>query len=190
MEQQALLTTINSPSIAVNLVSQFRQEYLGNQARSRVQTSLVQRFLETQASSMAEAIVQGSSQVRFSLPDQVVLDRQDNDSKTIMVPDEVREQMIGGLVGRLIHTDLRTALRSRLLELEQSSNPAVSTSAILIRHTLVMYMVYNMLPSGRSVQYIFMEGDEIPSIPVHDISDDELSFDSSIRCDDRGRGSS
>ena len=170
MEEQALLTTITSTDISVNMVSQFRQEYLGNQALSRVQTSLVQRYLETQAAIMAEAIVQGLSQVRFSLPDRVVLDIQEKDAKTIMVPAEVREQVIGGLVGRLIHTDLRTTLRSRLMELEQSTNKAVSTSSVLIRHALVMYMVYNMLPSGKGVQYSVLEGDEIPSIPLHDTS--------------------
>ncbi len=192
MEEQALITTITSPNIAVNLVSQFRQEYMGNQALSRVQTNLVQRFLETQAAIMAEAIVQGLSQVRFSLPDRVLLSEQDTDGKTSMVPEEVREQLIGGRMGRLIHTDLRTTLRSRLMELEQSSNPAVSTSAILIRHTLVMYMVYNMLPSGKGVHYTTLEGDEIPSIPLHDefTSSSALTAasDAMIVEEDRGEG--
>jgi hypothetical protein len=192
MEEQALLTTITSPNIAVNLVSQFRQEYLGKQTLSRIQASLVQRFLETQAAIMAEAIVQGLSQVRFSLPDRVVLDKQDNGAKTSMVPAEVREQMIGGLVGRLIHTDLRTTLRSRLMELEQSSNPVVSTSAILIRHALVMYMVYNMLPSGKGVQYTTLEGDVIPTIPLNDGSTSSSALtaasDAMIVEEDRAEG--
>jgi hypothetical protein len=75
--------------------------------------------------------------------------------------------VIGGLMDRLIRTDLRTVLRSRLLELEQSANRAVSTSAILLRYAVVMHMVHNMLPSGKSVQYAAEEGDEIPSIPMH-----------------------
>jgi hypothetical protein len=33
-----------------------------------------------------------------------------------------------------------------------------------------MHMVYNMLPSGKRVQYSLLDGDEIPSIPVQDAS--------------------
>ena len=109
-------------SIAGGAVSQFRQEYLSYQKLLQVQPSLVQRFLETNAASLAEAIVQGLTQVRFTLPDQVVVQDQDSDIKTISVPLESRGQVIGGLMERLIRTDLRTALRSRLLELEHSTN--------------------------------------------------------------------
>ncbi len=132
-----------------------------------MQPPLVQRFLETNAASLAEAVVNGLLQVRFSLPDRVALQNQEVDGKTMLVPPESREYVIGGLMDRLIRTDLRTVLRSRLLELEHSTNRAVSTSAILLRYAVVMHMVHNMLPSGKSVQYAAEEGDEIPSIPVH-----------------------
>ena len=94
-----------------------------------MQPPLVQRFLETQASSVAEAVIQGLPQVRFTLPDRVVLQKQDGEAKTASVPSESREQITGGLMDRLMRTDLRTALRLRLGELEQSSNRAVSVSA-------------------------------------------------------------
>jgi hypothetical protein len=73
--------------------------------------------------------------------------------------------MAGGLVDRLTRTDLRSALRLRLSELEQASNPAVATSASLIRHALVLHLVHNLLPAGRSVSYLSVEGEEIPTLP-------------------------
>jgi hypothetical protein len=95
-----------------------------------------------------------------------VLQKQDGEAKSASVPNESREQMTGGLMDRLMRTDLRTALRLRLGELEQSSNRAVAVSAVLIRHAVAKHFVHNMLPSGRSVQYTVAEGEEIPSIPV------------------------
>jgi hypothetical protein len=166
METQALITPMISSDNSLNSVSQFRQEYLGYNSLYRLQPQLVQRFLEVQAASIAEAVVQGLSQVRFSLPDRIAITGEDNATKTDLVPVEFREQLLGGLVGRLIHTDLRTALRSRLLELEQAANSAVSTSAILVRHAVVLHMVHNMLPSGKSVHYISRDGEEIPSTPI------------------------
>jgi hypothetical protein len=102
--------------------------------------------------------------VRFTLPDRVVLQK-DAEAKTSTVPAELREQMTGGLMDRLTRTDLRTALRLRLGELEQSSNRSVAVSASLLRHAVVRHMVHNMLPAGRTVQYTVSEGEEIPSIP-------------------------
>jgi hypothetical protein len=155
------------PGLADSAVSQLRKEYLDYQELFQIQPPLVQRFLETQASSVAEALVQGLPQVRFTLPDRVVVSIQDGEAKPASVPSESREQITGGLMDRLMRTDLRTALRLRLGELEQSSNRAVAVSATLLRHAVVRHMVHNMLPSGRTVQYTVAEGEEIPSIPVH-----------------------
>ncbi len=154
------------PGLADTAVSQLRQEYLDQQALLHSQPPLVQRFVETQASSMAEALIQNLPQLRFTLPDRVVLPKKEGEEKTATVPGESREQLIGGLMDRLMRTDLRTALRLRLGELEQSSNRAVSLSAGLLRHAVVRHLVHNMLPAGRSVQYAVAEGEEIPSIPV------------------------
>jgi hypothetical protein len=154
------------PGLADSAVSQLRQEYVGYQELMHAQPPLVQRFLEAQASSMGEAIIQGLPQVRFTLPDRVVLQVQEGEAKTANVPSDSREQMTGGLMDRLTRTDLRTALRLRLGELEQSSNRAVSVSAGLLRYALVRHLVHNMLPSGRTVQYTVADGEEIPSIPV------------------------
>jgi len=178
------------PGLADSAVSQLRQEYIGYQELFQMQPPLVQRFLETQASSVAEAVIQDLSQVRFTLPDRVVLQKQEGEAKTASVPSESREQMTGGLMDRLMRTDLRTALRLRLGELEQSSNRAVAVSAVLIRHAVVEHFVHNMLPSGRTVQYTVAEGEEIPSIPVRSDLEPEsaitASTDAIVLEDERG----
>ncbi len=166
MEDHAQLITQITLSIPTGVVSQFRHEYLSHQAQLQDQAPLVQRYLEINAASLAEAVVQGLMQVRFSLPDQVAIRDHDSDVNTLPVPAESREQMIGGLMDRLIRTDLRTALRTRFLELEASMNQALSMSAILLRHAVVLHLVHNMLPSGNTVQYELEEGEEIPTIPV------------------------
>jgi hypothetical protein len=152
--------------LADGAVSQLRQEYLSYQELFQAQPPLVQRFLETQASSLAEAVIQGLPQARFTLPDRVIVTTEETDARTAVVPKELREQMVGGLMERLTRTDLRTALRLRLGELEQSTNRPVSVSAGLLRHAIARHMVHNMLPSGRTVQYAIADGEEIPSIPV------------------------
>jgi hypothetical protein len=53
-------------------------------------------------------------------------------------------------------------------------------------------MVYNMLPSGKSVKYALLEGDEIPSIPLQDVSSSNSALtaasDATIVEVDRGEG--
>jgi hypothetical protein len=154
------------PGLADSAVSQLRQEYLSYQELLHIQPPIVQRFLEAQASSISEAIVQDLPQIRFTLPDRVILQKQEGEAKSTSVPGGSREQMTGGLMDRLMRTDLRTALRLRLAELEQSSVRSVSVSANLLRYAVVRHMVHNMLPSGRTVQYLVAEGEEIPSIPA------------------------
>ena len=190
MEDQTLVTTPITLSVPDGVVSQFRQEYLNYKELMQVQPLLVQRYLETTAASLAEAIVQGFMQVRFTLPDQVVVRNQDLYLKTIPVPSESREYMIGGLMDHLIRTDLRTAVRSRLLELEHSTNQALSTCAILLRHAMVMHMVHNILPSGKMVKYEVKEGEEIPSILVHEgaMSRSAITEVTDAGMGDNGRG--
>jgi hypothetical protein len=144
--------------------SQIRLEYETNQELLNAQPAIVQRFLETQAQSIAEAILERHAQARFILPDRVALRL--GQTTFVSVPKEQREQMAGGIMDRITRNDIRIALRQRLSELEQSKNRAVSVSATLIRHATAMHMVHNMLPAGRSVHYEAAEDEEIPSIPV------------------------
>jgi hypothetical protein len=167
MLEQSLLINLSSPGITENTTSQLRREYLAYQNLFQAQSALVQQFLGVQAASLAEAVVEGKSQARFTLPDRIVLQPLEVEPKTIPVPVGYRQQELGGLLSRLRHTNLSTALSSRLLELEHSENLAVSYSAILLRHMLVMHLVHNILPVGKGVQYIAEKKDDIPHIPIH-----------------------
>jgi hypothetical protein len=144
------------------------QEYEETQKIYRHQSPLVQNFIETQARQLADAIVQHLPQMRFTLPDRVVTDADPDSSKAQRVPENSREQMIGGVLDRLTRSDSRVALRVRFTELEQSSNKSVAVGARLVRHATVMHMVHNMLPSGRTVEYAAIEGEEIATMPKMD----------------------
>lgn len=149
--------------------SQLRQEYETQQELFHAQPPLVQRFLEAQARQLAEAVIQRLPQTHFTLPDRVICKfNSEKHGRVLTVPADEREQLAGGIIDRLIRTDLRTALRQRLAELEQNSNQAVTCAAQLIRHATAVHMVRGMLPSGRNVTYLAADGEEIPTIPVGD----------------------
>jgi hypothetical protein len=143
--------------------SQIRSEYETYQDLLNTQPAIVQRFLEAQARSLGDIILEKHTQARFTLPDRVVI--QPGQTTFVTVPKEQREQMAGGIRDRITRSDIRLAIRQRLSELEQSQNQAVSVSAMLIRHATAMHMVHNMLPAGRTVRYLAAEDEEIPSIP-------------------------
>lgn len=138
------------------------------------QPRVIQQFLQAQARQITPALLQGASQIRFTLPDRVVVEA-DGSELTVAIPAESREQAAGGLLDRLARTDIRLVLRQRLAELESSSEKGVVVSAGLMRHTTAVYLV-DMLPTGRSVTYVAVEGEELPTIPLGD----ELEPESAI----------
>ncbi len=144
----------------------FQKEYEQQEALFKIQPAIVQRFLEAQAHQLADAFVQRSGRVHFSLPDRVVCEAGGGENSPDAVPASARNQSVGGLRDRIAGQDVHLTLRDRLSQLEQSPERAVSVSAALIRHATAMHMVYNMLPSGRSVNYVPAEGEEVPTIPV------------------------
>jgi hypothetical protein len=148
-----------------NAVPQLRQEYEGQKALFESQPTIVQRFLEGQAQSIAEALITKTARVRFSLPDRVVTTlSQVHQSGTITLPEAERQVQVGGFM----QSDVRDALLHRLNELERSADQAVAVSAGLLRYVTAMHMVHNMLPAGRSVVYRPDEDEQIPTIPVGD----------------------
>jgi hypothetical protein len=149
--------------------SHLKQELEEQETLFTSQPRMVQHFLQAQANQLAQAAVDRPTQVRFSLPDQIVMPSAKGDRKPIPVPNDQREQLVGGLMDRLTRVDTRMAIRQRLTELEQSSNDAVAAAAQLIRHATARHMIHSMLPSGRSVRYEALEGDAIPSRPVGDL---------------------
>ncbi len=150
-----------------NPIQPLRGEYEEAQALFDHQPAITQRFLEAQARQITNAILQNQSQVRFTLPDRVIANTAAHTgSASVSIPVEYREQVTGGVIDRITRSDLRTILRQRLAELEGSSRKSVAVSAQLIRYATARFMVYNMLPSGRTVRYSAPEGEEIPSTPV------------------------
>lgn len=157
------------PSDGVPAGETLRDELKAGEALFNAQPKLVQRFLVGQVQALSEAVEQRLPQVRFSLPEQVVIRPGEAGGGTLAaVPPEEREQMAGGLVGRLTHRDLRAAIRQRLAELSQSENPAVAASSELLRYAGVINMIYDMLPAGRSVRYRAPEEGGIPFDPIEE----------------------
>lgn len=145
------------------------QEYAGWQSLFEAQPALVQRFLETQARSLAEALLLPASQARFRLPDRIVISPDDPAESPL--PSEQREHTAGGLIGRLTRGSLTATLRQRLDELEACPTTCVSASAGLLRFATVTQLVGSMLPSGRSVRYLADADEEVPSLPAEDVQD-------------------
>ena len=112
---------------------------------------------------MADSVHKNQMQSSFSLPDKVVLS---NAGAPVAVPPEYREQWLGSVINRLTRADVRYVLRQRLAELEEAADPAVAASARLIKHATALYMVHEMLPSGRTVVYRTGDDEEIPTFPV------------------------
>ena len=166
-EKSSLSTTTPSIRVGNGPASQLREEYDYWQALFNAQPTMTQRFLETQARSLADAIIERvrQSTARFTLPDKVAVE---TGGGPVVVPPEFREQMAGGLMDRLVRADISAAIRQRLAELEGSPNRALAVSAGLIRHAIATHMVYGMLPAGRTVTYVAAEGEEIPSMPLGD----------------------
>lgn len=140
-------------------------EYNKQKSLFENQPVIIQRFLESQAQVIANALTSKTPRVKFSLPDRVITQlaqiRQDG---TIIIPESQRQISMGGVLQR----DVSAALIKRLSELEKSADQAISFSAGLLRYAAAIHMVHYMLPAGRSVIYRPDEDDEIPSIPADD----------------------
>jgi hypothetical protein len=146
-------------------IDRLREEYLQQQTLFNIQPLIVQRFLEAQARQIADAYVERTRSLRFTLPDRVVTDAEGK-TEPLLIDQGKREQHISNLRTRLEGKDVHVLLRQRLAELDQIPDPAISVSSGLIRFTVATHMVYNMLPSGRHVVYTSVEDEDIPSIPV------------------------
>ena len=146
---------------------QLHQEYEEMQVLLQAQPPIIQRFFTTQAAQIADALIQRQSSIRFTLPDRVMCETNTPQKyKLELISTDMRDQMAGGFLDRLTRSEIRVVFRQRLAELEQFPERGVSTAAQLIRHTTSLHMVHNMLPSGRSVEYTAVEGEEIPTIPL------------------------
>ena len=154
-------------------IDHLRNEYEAQSALFNAQPPIVQRFLEAQASQIAQAYVERAHTVHFTLPDRVVTSER---AEPLPVNPSVREQHVGTLRDRIGNHNVHETLRQRLIQLNQSDEKAVVVSADLVRYAAAVHMVRNMLPSGRSLTYIATDDEDIPSIP----SDAEMDPESAI----------
>jgi hypothetical protein len=154
-------------------MDQLGEEYREQSALFNTQSSIIQRFLEAQAKEIARAYIERTHTVNFKLPDRVNIPGQ---SELSSVDPAVREQRVGSILDKIRKHDVHETLRQRLAQLEQTNNRATSASSNLIRFATAAYMVHNMLPSGRSVEYISADDEDIPSIPVNDTTDPESAI--------------
>jgi hypothetical protein len=149
-----------------NPVVHLRDGYERQQALFHAQPTIIQRFFESQAQRLAEAVTNNARQVRFTLPDRVTAKvPQSGEMAEMLVPAQMREQTLGRWQLRYTGHYLRDELRLRLSELEQSPDQSITASASLLRYATAIHMVHNMLPSGRSVTYRAESDEQIPSIP-------------------------
>src|SRR5512143_945686 len=94
-----------------NINSHLKKEYEDQKTLFESQPVIMQRFLESQAQFIAEALITKQAQVRFLLPDRVV-----TSVGAITVLEAARQIKVGSL----LRGDVRAALTQRLNELEKS----------------------------------------------------------------------
>jgi hypothetical protein len=157
-KQPNVLSRLANPA-----VDSLHQEYRHQRDLFDAQPAIIQRFLEVQARQVAEAFCTRAQHVRFTLPDRVTAI---GNTRILPIPESIRIQVVGKFNDRMAGRDVHVTLRQRLAELESSTDMGIAASAGLIRFATAQYIVYNMLPSGRSVTYKTIDDEEIPSIPV------------------------
>jgi hypothetical protein len=160
---EVTMTELHPASLIGKTTEVFHREYEKQSRLFDAQSTMLQRYIEAQARSVAESLLQKPLQIRFSLPDKVLVDPKSGTIETI--PAAEREQMAGGLVNRLTRADLTVVLRARFKELEGLPKPGISVAAGVLRFATCRHMIVNMLPGGRTVKYISLEEEEIPSEP-------------------------
>ena len=145
------------------------KEYKHQQEMFSAQPPNIQHYLEVQGRLIAEAIVEGRSQVSFSLPDQIVCIYESMDRPALVsVPQQDRAYSSPNFMNRVRKVDLLKQLRQSLSGLEHSPDCVVSIAANLLRHAAVMHMVYKMLPAGRTMACSFTRTGETEQIAPDD----------------------
>lgn len=145
------------------------QEYEKQIAIFSAQPTMVQRFIEAQARTIAEGLTNKSTLRKVSLPDRVVLSMKNIDMPVeVTLPPNQREVRFSGPFSIFNHPDLQHEVIRKFTELEQSPDHALSTSGSLLRFATATHLVSLMLPAGKAVQYTPAPDEVIPSIPVSD----------------------
>ena len=153
--------------MTIHTVQYLQQEYENQKILFESQATIVQHFLESQAQFIADALITRTARAHFSLPDRVITPFSGNGiDSTVTLPEAERQINVRSLISG----DVREALMHRLNELEKSANEGIAVSTGLLRYVAVIFMIHNLLPSGRTVTYRACDDEQIPSIPVQDNS--------------------
>jgi hypothetical protein len=130
--------------------SLLRQEYDEARILLHLQPLATQRFVVAQAQRLGDALVRHATQVRFSLPDQVLVAC--GETEPSFVPGGQRDQLIGRAcwLDRFSRIDLRRAVSQRLQDLELAASREASVAAKLLRYAIVIYLVQELLPDGQT----------------------------------------
>ena len=93
----------------------FREEFDKIHTLYSAQPAIVQRFLEAQARQIADALIEHMPLVRFSLPDRVIGTVANlRDNAPMVVPENARSQVVGGVKNRLLNRDVKQELRQSI----------------------------------------------------------------------------
>src|SRR5512142_1655699 len=94
------------------LLERLAQEYECQQALFSAQPAIVQRYLETQGKQIAQAIVDGDPQIRFSLPDRIVCTLENVEQPALVtIPQNQRTRSAGSFLNRFRKAELYKELR-------------------------------------------------------------------------------
>jgi len=148
-----------------NTVPYLQQEYENQKKLFESQPAIMQRFLESQAQFIADALITKMRRARFSLPDRVITQFSPNGKEGAITIPEAERQI---KVGSFLQSDVHEAVMHRLNELEKSADEGIAVSAGLLRYAAAIYMIQGLLPAGRTVIYRACDDEQIPTIPMED----------------------
>lgn len=155
-----------------NTIPYLRQEYENQKLLFDSQPVIIQRFLESQARFIADALITKTTHARFSLPDRVLPQLSINGkANTVPIPEAKRQIKVGSL----LTSDVRESLMHRLNELEKSEEQEIAVGVGLLRYAAASYMIHNLLPAGRTVTYRECDDEQIPTIPVDEAPESAIT---------------
>ncbi len=151
--------------MTINTVPYLQQEHENQKRLFESQQAIVQRFLESQAQFIADALVTKTARVGFSLPDRLITKFAPNGKNGAVTISEAERAI---KIRSFLSGDVRHELLHRLNELEKSADEGIAVGIGLLRYATALYMIHNLLPAGRAVTYRACDDEQIPTIPVED----------------------
>jgi hypothetical protein len=138
-------TDLPAESTADPSLQQLRESRLRMGSLLEKQSEETRSFLLREAGRIVAALQEGKAAIRFHFPETITSPEDgDGDSRIVDVPADFREQRISGFLNRIRMGDARTALWSRLAQLENSGYFGVRTCAGLLRFAVAREMVRSL----------------------------------------------